>query len=267
MAADIKGLEDRLTLLPSFDSVVSVFSTPLDIDEEHIEKDLASLLTSEAAVTLLAEAGRELLAAEAGPWGGNAVHAFLTRLAPADTYPPVRWSTWAEAPKVVLRRLQDVAGHKIGEDAWYTAVVDWILAGRASIPSATSAPLAPQFSVPAWIACQWRTKLLFSNRPGEPPTLLQYWPPESLDATEQDEWAPLVRKAVPHITIPQFPDITSGSPLALATLAAIAFMAFASKKREGSTAGNPANLSGAMGDSPGSGDPLDPSAQSLRSAT
>jgi len=177
MAEDIKGLEDRLALLTSFDSVVSAFSTPLDIDEEHIEKDLASLLTSEAALTLLAGAGRELLAAQTGPWGGNAVQAFLSELVPADTYPQVSWSTWASEPKVVLRRVQDVAGHKIGEDAWYTAIVDWILVGLASVPSAMSTPLAPHaFSVPTRIACQWRTKLLFSSRTGEPPVLLQYWP-------------------------------------------------------------------------------------------
>jgi hypothetical protein len=41
MAEDIKGLEDRLAFLTSFGSVVSAFSTPLDIDEEHIEKNLA----------------------------------------------------------------------------------------------------------------------------------------------------------------------------------------------------------------------------------
>jgi hypothetical protein len=256
MAEDIKGLEDRLALLTSFDSVVSAFTTPLDIDEEHIEKDLASLLTSETALTLLARAGRELLAAQTGPWGGNAVQAFLSELVPTNTYPQVSWSTWTSEPKVVLRRVQDVAGHKIGEDAWYTAIVDWILVGLASVPSATSTPLAPHaFSVPTRIACQWRTKLLFSSRPEEPPVLLQYWPPESLDPAEQDEWQPLVRKATPQITTPQFPDISSGSPLALAMMAVFAIMARAKKRREDGTAGSPGNLFEVSGDTPEDDDP------------
>lgn len=118
MAEDIKGLEDRLTLLTSFDSVVSTFSTPIDIDEKHIEKDLASLLTAQAALTLLAGAERDLLAAQPGPWGGNVVQVFLSGLVPADTYPLVNWSSWASEPKMVLRRVQDTAGHKIDEDAW-----------------------------------------------------------------------------------------------------------------------------------------------------
>jgi hypothetical protein len=252
MAEDIKGLEDRLTLLTSFDSVVSEFSTPLDIDEALIEKDLASLLTSEAALTLLARAGTELLATQTGPWGGNAVQAFLPEFVPADAYPQVSWSTWASEPKVVLRRIQDVAGHKIGEDGWYTAIVDWILVGMASVPSATSSPLASHafsVSVPTRIACQWRTKLLFSSRPEEPPVLLQYWPPQPLDPAGRDEWQPLVRKAMPQVTAPQlftdFPGI--GGPLALAVIAMFAIAAL-TKKRQGSgdtaSSGNPFESSG-----------------------
>lgn len=252
MADDIKGLEDRLTLLTSFDSVVSEFSTPLEIDKAHIEKDLASLLTSEAALTLLAKAGRELLAAQTGPWAGNAVQDFLSQLAPADTYPQINWSTLVSEPQVVLRRVRDVAGHKIGEDAWYTAIVDWILVGLAAVPGATSSALASRtfpVAVPTRIACQWRTKLLFSNRPEEPPVLLQYWPPEPLDPAEQDEWQPLIQKAMPQRTTPQlFTDFPTGSgPWALAMIAMFAIMTLTKKRREGDAAENPANLFDASG--------------------
>jgi hypothetical protein len=257
MDEDIKGLEDRLELLPSFDAVVSAFTTPLDIDQD-VEKDLAGLLTSEAALTLLTGAVREALAAQPGPWQGNAVQAFLAGLTPADSYPQVSWSTLAGQPTVVLRRVQDPAGHKIGEDAWYTAIVDWILVGLASVPTTASTPLAPHgFSIPTRIACQWRTKLLFSSRPGEPPVLLQSWVPESLDPAEQDEWQPLVRKAVPQITTPQLlPDFPSGSPMALAVLAAFVIAAVIKERREGGTAGGPGNPFDALGDTPENGDPL-----------
>lgn len=223
MAADIEGLEDRLELLTSFDSVVSEFSTPLVIDEEHVQKELVGLLTSEATVKLLVQTARELFAAHPGSWGGNAVQAYSywAGLASADTYAPVRWSTWDSEPKAVLRRVRDVTGHKIGEDEWYTATVDWILVGLASVPSSSSTTLTTPYvvSVPRWIACQWKTKLLFSSKPGELPNLLQSELPESLDANEQDEWEPLVRKATPQITTSQLSDISS-SPLASAILAA-----------------------------------------------
>lgn len=259
MAADVKDLEDRLTLLTSFDSVVSAFSTPIDIDEEHIERNLASLLTSEAALTLLAGAVKDELGAQTGPWGGNAINVFLSGLAPADTYPPVHWTTWAGEPRVVLRRVQDAAGHKIGEDAWYTAIVDWILVGPASVPNASSTPLTAHLaSVPTWIACQWRTKLLFSTRAGEPPVLLAYWAPQSLDPADQDEWQPLVRKAVPQITTPKFPDF-GGNPWVLAFFAALC-VAAAWKSRDGSVAASPGNLLDALGSTPEDDDPRDSSA-------
>lgn len=223
MAEDIAGHEDRIALLVSFDSVVSTFSTPLEIDQDDVETDLTTLLTSEAAITLLASSVRELLAAGATTWEGNAVRAFLSELSPAESFPPVSWGTWLQEPKVVLRRIQNVTGHKIGEDAWYTASVDWILAGLASVPDTTSAPSAmPGFSAPArFIACQWRTKLLFSSKQEEPPVLLQSWPPESLSPAEQDEWQPLVRKALPQATALQIPDLSSNGALVAALLWAV----------------------------------------------
>jgi hypothetical protein len=134
------------------------------------------------------------------------------------------------------------------------------MVGLASIPNASTTPLTAHLvTVPTWIACQWRTKLLFSSKPGEPPTLLQNWPPESLDAAEQDEWEPLVGKAVPQITTPKFPDIPAGNPWWALLFLAIAYMASAKKTRDGSVAGSPGNLFDALGDTPGDDDPLDSS--------
>jgi hypothetical protein len=235
MAGDIEGLEERLELLTSFDSVVSVFSTPLEIDEEHIQKDLVGLLSSEAVLKRVARDVWVQLAAQPGPWGGNEVRVFLAGLEPVEainTYPPISWGNWGDEPKAVLHRVKDVAGHKIGDDSWYTAIVDWILVGRALVPNSGTTPLAPQVvSVPRWIACQWRTKLLFSGRPEEPPTLLQYWPPQSLDPSERDEWQPLVRKAAPQITDLQFSDMAS-TPLGMALLLAGLLWVFTKAKQD-----------------------------------
>ena len=258
MSEDVEGLEDRLALLTSFDAVVSEFSVPLEIDEEHIQGELVGLLTSEAALTLLGEAVREQLAAEPGSWEGNAIQNFLPGLVPGETYRPVRWSTWVSEPRAVLRRVRDVAGHKIGGDAWYTATIDWILVGTAAVPTADSMPMVTHpMSVPTRIACQWRTKLLFSNRAAEPPTLLSYWAPEALDAAEQDDWQPLVRKAAPNISL-QSPSIP-GSPVGVALVVAwLLYTMFAGKnKPDGNIFGVSGDASGGVVDAPESDDPPD----------
>jgi len=48
----------------------------------------------------------------------------------------------------VLRRVQDIAGHKIGEESWYAATVDWILVGQSSPPVSVHAP-SPLVLAPA----------------------------------------------------------------------------------------------------------------------
>jgi PIN domain len=234
MDADIKGLESRLKLITSFDEAISEFTIPLEIDEST-QGLLVGLLTSEDALMLLRRSVRDLLAAQPGPgpWEGNTVQAYLP-ISAADAYQPVRWDTWVREPRAVLRRVQDIAGHKIGEESWYTATVDWILVGQSSPPVSASPVYTPPALVlaqaPTWIACQWRTRLLFTSKPGERLTILQYSDPESLDPAEQDEWEPLVRKGVPQITVTaQLPEIT-GSPLGLAILAGFAIWAIVRKK-------------------------------------
>jgi hypothetical protein len=145
---------------------------------------------------------------------------------------------------VILRRVRDAAGHKIGEDAWYTATVDWILVGMASVPAGTvgTSIALHGLSVPTRVACQWRTKLLFSDKEGESPTLLQHWPPQALDPAEQAEWQPLVQKAMPQFAVSQFTDIpTNLPPLAYLTMLAIA--AIASWKKGSPDGGDPLDSS------------------------
>lgn len=205
MSEDIKGLEERLQILTSFDSLVSAFSTPVDINEEDTERDLAGLVTSDPALSLLTGAVRDMPTGRPALREGNAVQSFPGH-APVDGYPQVNWTTWACDPKAVLRRVSDVTGHKIGEDTWYTAAADWILAGLAPTRPLQSYPMELELPLthPAgltWVACQWRTKLLFSNKPGEPPALLQSWSPQSLDPAQRDEWQPLAEKAMSQLDI------------------------------------------------------------------
>lgn len=231
MDADIKGLESRLKLLTSFDDAVSEFTTPLEIDE-HTRDVLVGLLTCDDALTLLQSSVRELLAAQPGPWEGNTVQAYLP-LPAADAYRPVRWGTWTCEPRAVLRRVQDIAGHKIGEESWYTATADWILVGQSSAPVSSPVHTPPALMLapaPTWIACQWQTRLLFTSKPGERLTILQYSDPESLDPAERDEWEPLVRKVAPQITVTaQLPEV-AGSRFGLTILVGWAILALVKKK-------------------------------------
>jgi hypothetical protein len=196
MADDIKGMEARLTHLSSFDAVVSEFTKPLDIDHEHIEGVLKGLLTSQEALTPIEAAAQELLTAGDFSLAGNEVQGIPSGLSPHLGYPPARWNSWVGAPTAVLRDVNNASGHEIGGEKWYTATVDWVLIGTAVRPFSSARLL----NTTNQVACQWRTKLLFSTREGDTPTLLQHWPPETLNAGEMAEWEPLLLKGMKSVS-------------------------------------------------------------------
>ncbi|WP_438293861.1 PIN domain-containing protein [Streptomyces sp. HUAS TT7] len=194
MGEDVEGLGDRLVLMTSFDAVVAEFTTPLEIDEKHIEDVLVGLLTREETLSPLESAVKDLLIAKTCSWVGTEANGFLAGLGSTDVYAPIRWNAWVGTPKAFLRRVHEVSGHRIGEEEWYTATVDWILVGYATRPTTVS-PSIPAASLSentGRIACQLRSKLLFSSKPGETPTFLQFWPPTALDPAEVAEWEPRV---------------------------------------------------------------------------
>lgn len=194
MAEDLMGLEDRLELLSSFEEVVAKFTTRLDIDEKHIEDVLVGMLTREEALSPLEAALKDVLIARSGSWGGTEVNGLFAGLTP-DSYAPTRWSSWLTAPSAYPRGVQDVEGHKIGDEEWYSATVDWILVGFANRPPVVS-PSAPLVKTPTPVACQLRTRLLFSSKSDEAITVLQYFAPTALDPAEKAAWEPLVLKGL-----------------------------------------------------------------------
>ncbi len=201
MNEDVKDVRDRLRLLTSFDAVVSEFTAPLEIGQ-HVKEDLIGLLTSGAAVTPLARSvwDQRLSAPGSGTFGQGARFFWALRLGGPDDR------------RVVLRSVQDVAGHKIGEDSWYTATADWILVTRDTSPytAALAEVLAPR---PALNAFQWRSRLLFSSNPGEGLTFLRHRPVQALDPSARAEWEPLVREALPQsAATSQLADTIGSSP-------------------------------------------------------
>ncbi|AKL68116.1 PIN domain-containing protein [Streptomyces sp. Mg1] len=229
MGQDLKGLEDRLVLLTSFDAVVSEFTTPLEVDEKHIEDVLVGLLTREETLSPLESAVKDLLTARTGSWMGTEVNAFLAGFGATNGYAPVRWNAWLSTPKAFLRSVREVSGHRIGEEEWYTATVDWILVGYATRPATASLSIPTAAENTGRIACQLRTRLLFSSKPGESPTVLQFWPPAALDPEEMAEWEPLVLEKMSA-------SAASTAPLAmLLAMLAVSFFKNRSKGQESAT--------------------------------
>lgn len=98
-------------------------------------------------------------------------------------------------PTAAVRRIGELSGHKIGEEEWYTATVDWILTGYAAPSVHAETLVAPDYSV-FLMACQWRTKILFSTREGEFLSIIEYEQPAALELSDREEWEPLLNKSM-----------------------------------------------------------------------
>ena len=103
------------------------------------------------------------------------------------------------------RRVRGAAGHEIGDDAWYTAIVDWILVGLASVPvlprsggHLTSKPTGRSTSTYAG-RLPVADETAIQQQARGAPTLLRSWTPQLLDPAERDECGPLVHKTTPQL--------------------------------------------------------------------
>ncbi|MEV6781182.1 PIN domain-containing protein [Streptomyces sp. NPDC051098] len=192
MVSDIRGMEHRLTHLTSFDDVVKTFAEPLDIDERHVEAALTELLSESARP--IETAATDLLN---GNWhNGTKAESLLIQGVPNAPCEPSRWFAWLNPPNASLLGVADAVGYEIDGEKWYTATVDWLLLGISAISPDVLIPTACASEL---TVCQWRTKLLFSTRNGDTPTVLEWEPPQSLDPAEREAWQPLLVQ--PHNAI------------------------------------------------------------------
>lgn len=95
------------------------------------------------------------------------------------------WRSWLAAPEVALLSVNDVTGHEIEGDVWYTANVQWLLYGSA---------LGNDDGTALGVACVWPMKVLFSTKEtDESPTVLSDGDP-TLPDTADDQCMKLLRR-------------------------------------------------------------------------
>ncbi|WP_461170838.1 PIN domain-containing protein [Arthrobacter sp. Z1-15] len=162
MDQDLNGVEDRLTRLKDFDQVISEFAT--EVSGADAERAAWELLSSRLAQSRLIQAAVEILTPPAVFVGLG------------DTEAEAQWTSWVMPPEAELIGLDDVLGHKIEGDIWYTATTQWLLYGVT-----TDGDDARN------IACAWNVKLLFSANEDEDqtPTLLTVSDPSLPDMTDE----------------------------------------------------------------------------------
>ncbi|MGA4967089.1 PIN domain-containing protein [Streptomyces pseudogriseolus] len=161
MNEDIRGLEDRLTLLKDFNQVVSHFTK--EVSGADAEAAAAELLKSAAVRDRVAQTAMDLssLTGFVGLGDGESME---------------EWYAWLAEPEVELLSVTDVTGHEIESDVWYTANAQWVLYGPAV--DEVEAPVG-------YIACVWSMKVLFSARDDAAPTLLTSEEPSPPDTCDE----------------------------------------------------------------------------------
>ncbi|MEV0192351.1 PIN domain-containing protein [Kitasatospora purpeofusca] len=138
MDEDLGDCAGRLKRLTDFDAVVTAFTAPADGDSAAA--DAKRYLGSE---TVAATIGELALASHRGVVGLPGI---------TTTGAPVAWIAWIGPPRTTLLSADKVAGHRIGDEVWYTAETTWLLYGVAA---------AVGQGVEG-VSCAWTVKLLFS---------------------------------------------------------------------------------------------------------
>ncbi|MEU9190310.1 PIN domain-containing protein [Streptomyces sp. NPDC048484] len=159
---DVRGLEGRLKRLADFAEVVSTFTE--EVSGEDAKDAANELLRSRPVRSRVAQTAMEHLSSPVDFDGLGADETLVS------------WSAWVSPPEADLLSVDDVTGHKIGDDVWYTANAQWLLYGIASDSDGSEA----QF-----IACTWEMKILFSSGEAESLTALETaapCPPDTSDA-------------------------------------------------------------------------------------
>jgi hypothetical protein len=150
MDEDVRGLESRLTRLRDFNEVVSQFTKEVSVQDAVTV--VGELLRSLSVRGLVPQTAVEVLSSPSGFVGLGAADA------------EVCWRQWLTSPEVELLSVDDVTGHEIEGDVWYTAKAKWLLYGGAIDGSEAGV---------GNVACVWEMKVLFSaNGENEVPTLL-----------------------------------------------------------------------------------------------
>lgn len=180
MSEDLGGMKPRLSLLASFEDFISHFTEGIEIDIERVKGFLTDLV-SDWLTPIESSAGRTLK----GRFDGTRIE--------DGSFEFLQWHAWLLAPSAVVRSVSDASGHKIANAEWYTATVSWILVGTA-LPTIPLSATAIRGS--SRVACEWRTRVLFSAGDTKKLTILDFERPRALDPNARAEFQPLIETAI-----------------------------------------------------------------------
>lgn len=180
MAEDIAGVKSRLHFLATFEEFISHFTEKIEIDAKHI-KEIISGFSSDS-ITPIKEYANTVL---------NGDRFEGTRIE-NGSFDIIEWQNWIVPPTVVVNKVVSATGHKIADDEWYTATVDWLLVGIAGLVASTSWQGSLSLTQ---VACIWRCNILFSTSTGRPIKVFSSAYPRALDASDREETQPTIDRA------------------------------------------------------------------------
>jgi hypothetical protein len=177
MAEDIGEMKSRLHFLATFEDFISRFTEKIEVDDT-LAKEILSSFSRDSIAPIERHAYAALVN---GSFEGTRIE--------DGSFEKCQWLGWLSQPTAVVYAASSASAHRIGDGEWYTADVDWILVGFASLAWPGYKIGSLQF---AKIACQWRTKILFSTGTGESLKVIASEYPEGLDGNNRAELQPLI---------------------------------------------------------------------------
>ncbi|MFB8783714.1 PIN domain-containing protein [Streptomyces albogriseolus] len=182
MDDDIRGMEDRIVILPDMNAVISTLTEEVQAGDLSVE--------ATAALEVLSQTIGELAIKEMR--GVQLRCSFLTELDRNGHFKKATFRRWVAPPDAELLAVTNVTGHKIADSVWFIADVEWLLWGVAQsfIPNRGVIP----------IACIWETRVLMTTSDAERPTVVSDRPiVKRLDPEDSDKWSPVVERAIGSI--------------------------------------------------------------------
>lgn len=184
MDGDIREMEDRITLLPDMDAVISKFTQEVPASELSGE---ASAALNALTQTIGDLAIKELRGRPDLPASLLSVHERT-----GERFRRVSYRRWVAPPDAELLAVSNVTGHKIEDSVWFIADVEWLMWGVAQ-------SFMPNLGVVP-VACTWATRVLMTTSGSERPTIVSDRPTtKRLLPEDRAKWGPIVERVVASI--------------------------------------------------------------------
>ncbi|MGA6221257.1 PIN domain-containing protein [Streptomyces umbrinus] len=177
MDDDIRGMEGRIKILADMDAVISALTEEVQAGELTTEASAALEVLSQT----IGELTIKMLRGRPEP------ASMLSKFDRTGHFKRATFRQWVASPDAELLAVSNVTGHKIGDNVWFVADVEWLLWGVAQmfIPAIEAAP----------VACIWETRVLMTTSGVERPTIVSDRPVvRRLLPENRDKWEPVIER-------------------------------------------------------------------------